>query len=131
MAKRLQLANNVWRSMKQTDSRECRNCHTFDSMTVERQRNDTRFWHPMAIDEGFTCIDCHKGIAYQMPDMDNLVSMAAKIFYSRMSGDNLNTNILFSAVNKALLDAPGRETARLAQLIPGSRLQVDERKSVG
>ena len=28
-AKRLQLAQNVWRAMKETDSRECRNCHDY------------------------------------------------------------------------------------------------------
>ena len=38
-AKRLQLARNVWRTMKETDSRECRNCHNYESMDfVEQQR---------------------------------------------------------------------------------------------
>jgi trimethylamine-N-oxide reductase cytochrome c-type subunit TorC len=129
MAKRLQLANIVWRSMKQTDSRECRNCHAYDSMTVERQKNDARFWHPMAIDEGFTCIDCHKGIAHHMPDMDRLVSVAAQVFSTQLTEDPLNTSILFTAVSKTLFGAPGIKSAQLAQIIPGSRLQVDERKA--
>lgn len=35
--KRLELAENVWRSMKKADSRECRNCHKFVSMDLDKQ----------------------------------------------------------------------------------------------
>ena len=67
-AKRLELANNVWRVMKETDSRECRNCHNFDYMdfTIQEERAARR--HQEAIDEGMTCIDCHKGIAHELPE---------------------------------------------------------------
>jgi len=66
-AKRLQLAKNVWRVMKETDSRECRNCHSFDSMdfAVQERRSSRR--HEEGIEQGKTCIDCHKGIAHELP----------------------------------------------------------------
>ena len=35
--KRLQLAKNVWRAMKATDSRECRNCHSYAAMDFHKQ----------------------------------------------------------------------------------------------
>ena len=63
-AKRLKLAKNVWRAMKETDSRECRNCHNFDSMAPESQKKRSRKQHATAMVEGNTCIDCHKGIAH-------------------------------------------------------------------
>ncbi len=63
-AKRLFLAKNVWRGMKSTDSRECRNCHNFDSMNPESQKKRSRKQHATAMEEGNTCIDCHKGIAH-------------------------------------------------------------------
>ena len=63
-AKRLHLAKNVWRAMKSTDSRECRNCHNFDSMKPEDQKKRSRKQHATAMEEGNTCIDCHKGIAH-------------------------------------------------------------------
>ncbi len=63
-AKRLFLAKNVWRSMKETDSRECRNCHNFDSMKPEDQKKRSRRQHAGAMERGNTCIDCHKGIAH-------------------------------------------------------------------
>ena len=62
--KRLHLAKNVWRAMKTTDSRECRNCHNFDSMKPEDQKKRARKQHATAMRDGNTCIDCHKGIAH-------------------------------------------------------------------
>ena len=74
-AKRLELAENVWRTMKKTDSRECRNCHHFVSMDLEKQeersaeRHDPHVWEVMdGKDPTKTCIDCHKGIAHKLPE---------------------------------------------------------------
>ena len=66
-AKRLQMAKNEWQRMKETDSRECRNCHSFRAMDVVLQEFRARDAHLKAIDEGQTCIDCHKGIAHELP----------------------------------------------------------------
>lgn len=61
------MAERVWTVMKRTDSRECRNCHTFLAMDVTLQEKRARNRHLQAEDEGKTCIDCHKGIAHQLP----------------------------------------------------------------
>ena len=66
-ANRLRLAENEWARMKASDSRECRNCHSFDSMDPERQKLRGAKMHKIAQDEKKTCIDCHKGIAHQKP----------------------------------------------------------------
>ncbi len=65
---RLRLASNVWRAMKTTDSRECRNCHGLDYMDFTFQENRSGEAHQRAIDENKTCIDCHQGIAHQLPE---------------------------------------------------------------
>ena len=62
------MANRVWKAMKETDSRECRNCHSYDSMDLSEQDRTARKKHSRAIDEGKTCIDCHTGIAHDLPD---------------------------------------------------------------
>ena len=62
---RLTMAKRVWRTMKDTDSRECRNCHNFESMNPEFQRPRARKQHFNAFESGQTCIDCHKGIAHK------------------------------------------------------------------
>jgi len=64
-AKRLELAKHVWKAMKETDSRECRNCHNFESMNPKFQRPRARKQHLNAFQTGQTCIDCHKGIAHK------------------------------------------------------------------
>lgn len=66
---RLELAKNVWRAMKKTDSRECRNCHNFDFMDFTQQGRRAVSQHSTGLEEGKTCIDCHKGIAHELPDM--------------------------------------------------------------
>lgn len=68
-AKRIELAQNVWRSMKATDSRECRNCHDYQSMDFTYQGRRAVDQHSHGLEEGKTCIDCHKGIAHSLPDM--------------------------------------------------------------
>ena len=67
-AKRLEMAEHVWASMEASDSRECRNCHSFEAMDFEKQRRRVRKIHPEAMREGKTCIDCHKGIAHKLPE---------------------------------------------------------------
>jgi cytochrome c-type protein NapC len=71
-AKRLELAQHVWDSMKATDSRECRNCHGFSYMDYTRQGRRAVAQHQEGFDQGKTCIDCHKGIAHQLPDMSGV-----------------------------------------------------------
>ena len=66
-AKRLQLARNEWKRMKAADSRECRNCHSFESMNPEGQKQRARKQHEMAKEDKMTCIDCHKGISHNKP----------------------------------------------------------------
>lgn len=65
-AKRLELAEHVWQTMRETDSRECRNCHTFNSMNLKTQKSSSQKAHARAVDKGQTCIDCHMGIAHHI-----------------------------------------------------------------
>jgi len=64
---RLTMAKRVWQTMKETDSRECRNCHNFMAMDVMAQNSRARNRHLEAQEAGQTCIDCHKGIAHELP----------------------------------------------------------------
>ncbi len=85
--KRFELAKNVWTEMKNTDSRECRNCHGNEFMDFDKQTDrgisgherleDSRMDAAELRKEGkyaeaakveLTCIDCHKGIAHSLPE---------------------------------------------------------------
>ncbi len=64
---RIAMATVVWRKMKVSDSRECRNCHNFKYMDFTVQETRAASEHQRAIDNNMTCIDCHQGIAHDLP----------------------------------------------------------------
>jgi cytochrome c-type protein NapC len=68
--KRLDLAKREWARLKANDSLECRNCHDFDYMDFTRQSPRAEEAHRRGLTvTDKTCIDCHKGIAHELPDM--------------------------------------------------------------
>src|ERR1017187_127010 len=64
---RMELATHEWARMKESGSRECRNCHNFEAMSADIQKQTVYKKHMKAKDDGMTCIDCHKGIAHHLP----------------------------------------------------------------
>ena len=70
---RKSLALREWKRFKDNDSLECRNCHNFESMDFTEQGRRAQTMHSTALASGEkTCIDCHKGIAHKLPDMDGV-----------------------------------------------------------
>lgn len=65
---RIKMAKREWARMKKTDSKECRNCHAFEFMDFTFQENRAADNHQKALDDGLTCIDCHQGIAHNLPE---------------------------------------------------------------
>jgi cytochrome c-type protein NapC len=64
---RMELATHEWERMKSRDSIECRNCHNFDAMSDQKQKQTVYNKHMKAKADGQSCIDCHKGIAHKLP----------------------------------------------------------------
>ncbi|MDR0233342.1 MAG: NapC/NirT family cytochrome c [Zoogloeaceae bacterium] len=75
-AKRAQLAQNEWRRMQANDSQECRNCHDAQSFDLSMQGYRSVNQHEDGLAKGQTCIDCHKGIAHQLPKIDQGINLA-------------------------------------------------------
>jgi cytochrome c-type protein NapC len=70
---RLALAKHEWARLKANDSLECRNCHNYQFMDWTRQSVRAVYVHSNALaGKEFTCIDCHKGIAHRLPDMEGI-----------------------------------------------------------
>ncbi len=67
-AHRMKMASRVWAELNETDSRECRNCHTPDSFDFTRQSEKASEFHGRPLMKGKTCINCHKGIAHKLPE---------------------------------------------------------------
>ena len=70
VAMRRELAEHEWARLKANNSLECRNCHDFDYMDFTSQSPRAASAHEEFLASGEkTCIDCHKGIAHELPDM--------------------------------------------------------------
>jgi len=68
--RRLELAEREWARLKANDSLECRNCHSAIAMDLTKQNPRAADVHQRYLFTGQrTCIDCHKGIAHELPDM--------------------------------------------------------------
>ena len=73
VAMRRELAEHEWARLKANNSLECRNCHSADSMDITKQGVRAARIHEQYLFTGErTCIDCHKGIAHRLPDMQGV-----------------------------------------------------------
>jgi cytochrome c-type protein NapC len=73
---RLRMAQHVWAEYKASDSRNCRTCHQFTSEIIAKQKPSARPLHQQALEGKATCIDCHKGVAHNLPE--GVVAAAAR-----------------------------------------------------
>jgi cytochrome c-type protein NapC len=64
---RMEMAMSTWKKMNANDSRECRYCHEEAKWDLSKQTEKARKYHSPALANGKTCIDCHKGIAHELP----------------------------------------------------------------
>lgn len=67
-AGREEMAKHVQARMKESDSRECRNCHSFEAMDLDAQPGMAKRKHSAAMENGKTCVDCHQGITHHLPE---------------------------------------------------------------
>ena len=77
-AYRLTMAKREWARFRANDSLACRNCHDQGYFNFAKQDHRSAYMHDHMLKQGgFTCIDCHKGIAHKIPEMEGLEAVAA------------------------------------------------------
>jgi cytochrome c-type protein NapC len=86
--KRRELAEREWSRLKANDSLECRNCHHFEYMDLTLQRGLAGQVHSLVLSTGQgTCIDCHKGIAHQLPEMSGVPVWSTQMLEALQQSD--------------------------------------------
>jgi len=88
--RRIELAKHEWERFSANNSLECKNCHNYDSMDFEQMSATARIQMKQAAEKDQSCLDCHKGIAHNLPkNMDSsggligeLEQLASKTDYS-------------------------------------------------
>ena len=72
-AHRLEMAKREWAKFRANDSLACRNCHDQSYFDFAKQDRRSAYMHDHMMKQGgFTCIDCHKGIAHNIPVFEDL-----------------------------------------------------------
>ncbi|ART84076.1 nitrate reductase [Oceanisphaera profunda] len=66
--KRLELAQHEWARFAANGSLECRNCHDYNSMDWDKMSDTAKRFMKPAAERDQSCVDCHKGIAHQLPE---------------------------------------------------------------
>ncbi len=66
-AKRLEMAQKIWKEFESDDSRQCRSCHNINNMLKKEQSNHAIKAHQRAKRTHKTCINCHWGTAHKVP----------------------------------------------------------------
>ena len=69
-AARPEMAKDVLATMRATDSRECRNCHSLGAMDLEEQDSSAAKKHvkERMLARNETCVDCHQGVGHELPE---------------------------------------------------------------
>ncbi|WP_243545854.1 NapC/NirT family cytochrome c [Pseudodesulfovibrio tunisiensis] len=120
---RLRLAKSVWADFKASDSRECKSCHNADAFDFASfKKPESVKTMKKGLEEGQTCIDCHKGIAHTMPDL----SAGFRMMYEEISNDAKGANFKADAVYPVRVAAcyMERDGAKAGRLLPLTRLEV-------
>ncbi|ELR67705.1 Cytochrome c-type protein NapC [Photobacterium marinum] len=78
--RRIVLAQHEWDRFSANKSLECKNCHDYDSMDFDNMRPTARIQMKQAAERDQSCLDCHKGIAHNLPhNMDSTGGMISQL----------------------------------------------------
>lgn len=95
---RIVLAQREWARFKANNSKECRNCHDYDSMDFSKMRVTSQMMMRRAAENNTSCVDCHKGIAHQLPSMKGARNPAFDTLVSAAHGVSLNNGKTYYSV---------------------------------
>lgn len=70
--RRLVLAQREWDRMNANGSKECRSCHDYEHMDFDRMNVMAQMEMQSAAERDISCIECHKGIAHELPKVKSL-----------------------------------------------------------
>lgn len=94
---RLRLAQNEWARFAANGSKECKSCHKYESMQLENLRPAARLQMTQAAERDQSCIDCHKGIAHELPaEMDSSGGMLGQLISMSLSTRYVDDKPIYS-----------------------------------
>lgn len=95
---RIVLAQREWKRFKANNSKECRNCHDYKSMDFSKMRVTSQVMMRRAAERDASCVDCHKGIAHQLPDIKGAHNPAFDTLMSEAGSTTIQTGDKYFSV---------------------------------
>jgi len=93
---RLRMAERVWEHYQETDSRECRACHKQDSFSFDMfDSHSSAQTMSSGLEEGKTCIDCHKGLVHPMPDLSSGYKVVLRQLEASSADPDVKTDMVY------------------------------------
>ena len=124
-AKRLELAQHEWARFSANNSLECRNCHDYESMDWDKMGDEARRFMKPAAERNQSCLDCHKGIAHQLPkQMNTGLDPALARLMNQASGESLKTGETYYTVKSIDVFSDPDMQERAGSIDPASAVSV-------
>lgn len=98
--KRLELAQHEWKRFSANNSLECKNCHEYKSMNFDLMSEKGRLQMTKAAERDQSCLDCHKGIAHELPDMLEGASEAFTKLEQRATANEYNSGTTYYTIRQ-------------------------------
>lgn len=130
-ANRARMAQKVWATFEANDSATCRTCHSFDAMTIAAQSAEAQKNHPVAIEEGDTCISCHKGLVHKMPDLSSGYIQMFEAMRETAQAEGGRADTLYPISEKPIFSEAGAvdpDARGVGRLLAATELSVLERQ---
>lgn len=125
---RIVLAQREWARFAANGSKECRVCHDYKDMDFERMRPTSQVAMRNAASRNQSCVDCHKGIAHQLPDMKGAHNPAFDTLVSTAAGQRVETGTAYYTVVPQDLFADEALSTRIGVLEVAAKVKVLETK---
>lgn len=127
-ANRLRMAQNVWRMMAETNSATCKSCHSYTAMDHAKQSPAAAAAMTGAAAKDMNCIECHKGIAHELPNMAGGFQKDFQGLQAEATTQGATAEKLYSLGEKDIFATDDPKGKSEGKLLPASEVTVLERK---
>ncbi len=124
---RLRMAERVWDDMKAHDSRECRSCHNQEAIVFEEFGNHSDAMRMAeGLEQGDTCIDCHKGLVHTMPDRSSGYKKLLEQLIAESADPEIEADTVYPL--ETVYSYSGPEGSQEGRILAATRLTVLDNK---
>ena len=117
------MAQAVWDRMKSENYKTCTTCHSYDAMDHAKQSKEAGIEMTKASKDNLACIECHKGIAHELPNMAGGFRKTFEEIKTKAVAPT-GAKTLYSIEEKDLFATASADAKAEGQLLPATQVEV-------